>query len=302
MEHISNDRNRTRTTKSMRRVLRREAPSTVGVLADAEDFATMTGYRTFIFDDHRAYLQQVDALLRTLAAQGLHTSVTLFDPGEFAEFCTTGGLDPDRPETRARFTAHTASRGVCLPYTGQPLDRLVPLLVDAAVRQATWDCASLLLADLGNCAECGQDVGREAFERSSHLLVTLLQGAGTGLHHLVCSVPAEEEQLLAVLHAEVGDDGIPELDDDEGAEFVTVLAVGVALESPGGIVLRTTRPGEPDRLHGWRLDRGNLVALTAGEVFSAYCTDAETGEPVAPEHGVEYCAGHPLDEPPGSGH
>ncbi|MEU8892797.1 hypothetical protein [Streptomyces sp. NPDC048442] len=302
MEHTRNDRKQNRTTKSMRRTLRREVPSTVGLLADAEDFAAMTRYRTFTFEDHPTYLQQVDALLKTLAAQGLHTSVALFDPEEFTEFCTAAGLDPDRPATRARFTAHTAAHGACVPYTGQPLDSLVPTLINEAVRQATWDCASLLLADLGSCAECGEDIGREAFERSSHLLVALLKGAGTGIHHLVCSVPAEVEQLLAVLHVEVAEDGIPELDDDEGAEFVTVLAAGVALESPGGIVLRTTRDGEPDRVHGWRLDRGRLAALTAGEVFSAYCTDAETGEPVSPEPGVEYCAGYTLDDTPGGRH
>lgn len=52
-------------------------------------------------------------------------------------------------------------------------------------------------------------------------------------------------------------------------------------------------------MHGWRLARGNLVPLSAGEVFSAYCTDADTGEPVAPEPHVEYCAGFDLgaDEP-----
>ncbi|MCX5202665.1 hypothetical protein OG897_14545 [Streptomyces sp. NBC_00237] len=300
MEHAKNQNRPTRSarsTTSTRRILRREVPSTVGLLTDAEDFEAMRAYRTFTFDDHKAYLRQVDHLLKTLSAEGIHTTVTLFDPEEFADFCTTTRLDPDRPETRARFTAHAAARGVCVPYTGEPLDRLIPVLVDEALRQATWDCATLLLADLGNCADCGEDIGREAFERSSHLLVALLKGAGRGTHHLVCSVPAESEQLLSVLHAEAGPDGIPELSDDEGAEFVTVLAAGIALESPGGVVLRTTRDGESDRVHGWRLDRGGLTALTEAEVFSAYCTDAMTGEPVSPEPGVDYCAGYALDDP-----
>ncbi|MFF0747296.1 hypothetical protein ACFYVL_43635 [Streptomyces sp. NPDC004111] len=302
MENARNHSSPHRSTRSMRRDLRREVPGTVGLLVDEEDFAAMAGYRTFTFDDHTVYLQQVDALLTALASEGLHTSVALFDPEEFAEFCTTTGLDPDRPETRARFTAEVAAHGACVPYTGQPLDSLVPLLVDEAVRKATWDCASLLLADLGNCAECGQDIGREAFERASHALVGLLQGAGPGAHHLVCSVPADEEQLLAVLHAAVDEHGVPELDEEEGAEFVTLLAAGMALERHGGVVLRTTRAGEPDRVHGWRLDHGDLAALTSGEVFNAYCTDAETGEPVAPESGVDYCAGYPVMNTPGSPH
>ncbi|MFJ4880893.1 hypothetical protein ACIP93_37585 [Streptomyces sp. NPDC088745] len=305
MEHAKNQtrtNSTTRHTRSTRRALRREVPSTVGLLADREDFDAMRAYRTFTFDSHGTYLQQVDDLLKTLSAEGLHTSVALFDPEEFAEFCMSTGLDPDRPETRARFTAQVAARGACVPYTGEPVDRIIPVLVDTAVRRATWDCATLLLTGLGDCASCGEDIGKEAFERSSHLLVALLKGAGHGTHHLVCSVPAEGEQLLSVLHAEAGTDGVPELSDDEGAEFVTVLAAGIALESPGGVVLRTTRDGRPDRVYGWRLDRGGLRALTEAEVFNAYCTDAETGEPVSPESGVDYCAGYPLEEDPGPHH
>lgn len=152
----------------------------------------------------------------------------------------------------------------------------------------------MLLAGLGDCAECGQDIGRAAFDRASHLLMRLLETAGPGTHHIVCSAPTESEQLLAVLHTARDTDGPARLASSEGAEFATVLAVGVAFETQGGVVLRTTAPGAPDRVHGWRLHRGSLLPLTAGEVFSAYCTDADTGEPVPPESGVEYCSGFDL--------
>ncbi|MBT2504918.1 hypothetical protein J7I98_03195 [Streptomyces sp. ISL-98] len=283
--------------KIMRRTLRREVPSTVGLLADEEDFASMTEYRTFTFDNHTAYLQQVEGLLRALAAQGVHTTVALFDPEEFLEFCEAIGLDPDTAESRTRFTAEVAVRGTSVPYTGQPIDHLVPQLISEAVRQATWDYATLLLARLGDCAECGQGIGREAFDRASRLVARILEEAGPGSHHLVCSVPAEEEQLIAVLHAERAPGEPAHVTDTEGAEFVTVLAAGIAVESPGGVVLRTTRAGAPDQLHGWRLHRGHLIALTAGEVFNAYCTDAATGDPLAPEPDVEYCAGFDIEEP-----
>ncbi|WP_326816014.1 hypothetical protein OG243_36080 [Streptomyces sp. NBC_01318] len=283
----------------MRRTLRREAPSTIGLLADEQDFAAMRRYRTFTFDDHTVYLQQVEGLLKTLAAQGMHTTVALFDPEEYAEFCAESGLAADAPASRSRFTAEIAATGATVAYTGQPIDTLVPLLVSRAVRQATWECATTLLADLGECADCGQDIGRAAFDRASHLLMRTLETAGPGTHHLVCSTPTENEQLLAVLHTERGTTGPARLDSGEGAEFVTVLAVGIAFESHGGLVLRTSSPGTPDRVHGWRLNRGSLVPLTAGEVFSAYCTDADTGDPVSPESGVEYCAGFDIgaDEP-----
>ncbi|HWU06521.1 MAG TPA: hypothetical protein VN520_09090 [Streptomyces sp.] len=300
MAHIKQTKRiRQRSGTSMRRTLRREAPSTVGLLVDPEDFAAMRHYRSFTFDDHSVYLQQVESLLRTLTAQGVHTTVALFDPEDYAEFCTESGLDPDEPTSRSRFTAEIAAAGATVAYTGQPIDTLIPLLVSRAVRRATWEYATMLLAGLGDCADCGQDIGRAAFDRASHLLMRLLDTAGPGTHHVVCSMPTESEQLLAALHTVRDPAGPARLDPSEGAEFATVLAVGVALETQGGVVLRTTAPGAPDRVHGWRLDRGGLLPLTAGEVFNAYCTDADTGEPVSPESGVEYCAGFDIgaDEP-----
>ncbi|MFD3700971.1 hypothetical protein ACFWUZ_33395 [Streptomyces sp. NPDC058646] len=290
------------SSTSRRRTLRREVPSTVGLLADAEDFAAMCGYRSFTFghpSDYPDYLHHVDGLLRSLAAQGIHTTVALFDPVEYAAYCTDQGLDPDTAETRTRFTAELAGTGAGLPYTGQTVDELVPLLVDEAVRQATWDYAGTLLAQVGSCADCGEDIGQASFDRAADALRRLLAGAGPGHHHLVCSVPTETEQLVAVLHAQTSADpqALPRLEGREGLGFVTVLAAGLALGGPGGLVLRSSSEGHGDRVHGWRLDRGRLTALSAAAVFNAYCTDADTGEPVAPEPGVEYCPGYEVDEP-----
>ncbi|WP_406252151.1 hypothetical protein OH786_04985 [Streptomyces atratus] len=298
MAHIRNNGN-SRHGTSMRRTLRREAASTIGLLADEQDFAAMRRYRTFTFDDHTIYLQQVESLLKALSAQGMHATVALFDPEEYAEFCAESGIAPDAPASRSRFTAEIASAGATVAYSGQPIDTLIPILVGRAVRRATWEYATTLLAGLGECADCGQDIGHAAFDRASHLLLRILETAGPGTHHLVCSTPTDNEHLLAVLHTERGTAGPARLESEEGAEFVTVLAVAVALERPGGVVLRTSSAGAQDRVHGWRLTRGNLVPLSAGEVFSAYCTDADTGEPVAPEPHVEYCAGFELgaDEP-----
>ncbi|MFF3324050.1 hypothetical protein [Streptomyces sp. NPDC002889] len=293
MAHTSPTK-RPATHASMRRTLRREVPSTVGILADEQDFRSMRRYRTFTFDDHPTYLRQAEQLLTSLASRHLHTSVALFDPDEFAEFCAEAGVDPDGAESRSRFTAEIAGRGPAVLYTGQSLGSLLPELINKAVRQATWEYATMLLAELGACADCGQDIGRSAFDRASRILMRLLEVAGPGSHHLVCSVSGPDEQLLAVLHAEATAGSLAELDASEGAEFVTVLAAGIALESAGGLVLRTSAPDTADRLHGWRLSQGGLVPLTAGEVFNAYCTNAATGAPVSPEPGVEYCAGFPV--------
>ncbi|MFB8081203.1 hypothetical protein [Streptomyces sp. NPDC056013] len=285
------------TPANLRRALRREVPSTVGLLADEHDFTAMRRYRTFVFDDHATYLRQVEALLRTLATQGGHTTVTLFDPEEYAAYCAETALDPDHPTSRSRFTAHLAATGARVTYTGQPLSTLLPELVDTAVRHATWEYATTVLATTGDCATCGKDIGRAAFERASRLLARLLEAAGPGTHHLVCSVPAADDQLLAVLHAD-GTTAPTDVEETAAAEFTAVLAAGIVLGAPGGLVLRTTAPGARDRLHGWRLTGGTLTPLTEAEVFAAYCTDARTGEPLSPEPGVDHRAGFPLTPDP----
>ncbi|GGZ09229.1 hypothetical protein [Streptomyces poonensis] len=280
---------------TMRRALRREIAGTIGLLADEHDFTAMRRYRTFTFDDHTTYLRQVEALLRTLASQGSHTTVALFDPEEYAEFCAETGLDPDTPASRTRFTAELAATGPSVPYESQPLDELLPELVDEAVRQATWQYAAMLLAGIGACASCGEDIGRAALAQASELLTRILGTAGPGERHLVCSVSAAREPLTVILRTDESPDGELRMDETEALELTTVLAVGLATQSPGGLVMRTSSPGTTDRVYGWRLRADGLEPLTAGEVFDAYCTDADSGDLVSPESGVDYCA------PPGLG-
>lgn len=281
--------------QTLRRVLRREIVGTIGLLADDHDFRAMRRYDSFVFDDHTTYLKHVEAVLRTRALQGSHTTVALFDPADYAEFCARTGLDPDSHTSRSRFIAELASTGPAVPYDGRPLADLLPTLVDEAVRQATWEYATTLLARLDPCASCGEDLGRAAFARASHLLLRILDTAPPGDRHLVCSVSGPPETLMAVLHAD-DLDGRPDIDEAEALEFTTVLAVGLATPSPGGLVMRTSKPGTPDRVHGWRLRAHGLEPLTAGEVFDAYCTDAESGELIGPESDVDYCEPPDLGE------
>ncbi|WP_329279616.1 hypothetical protein [Streptomyces sp. NBC_01451] len=288
---------------TMRRVLRREIAGTIGLLTDEHDFRAMRRYRTFTFQNHTAYLREVEALLKSLAAQGSHTTVALFDPEEYAEFCIASGLDPDAPSSRTRFTAELATTGPTVPYDGQPLAELLPHLVDEAVRQATWEYAATLLARIGACASCGEDIGRAAFARASNLLVRILDTAPRGNRHLVCSVTTPAETLVAVLHADDDSEGAAELDEAEALEFTTVLALGLATQSPGGLVMRTTAPGTTDRVYGWHLRGNGVEPLTAGEVFDAYCTDAESGDLISPEPDVDYCTPPDLGgEGPTTGH
>ncbi|MEU9141192.1 hypothetical protein AB0D33_35505 [Streptomyces sp. NPDC048404] len=288
---------------TMRRVLRREIAGTIGLLTDEQDFRAMRRYRTFAFDDHTTYLQQVEALLKALAAQGSHTTVALFDPEEYAEFCAESGLEPDTPVSRTRFTAQLAATGPTIPYDGQPLDELVPDLVDEAVRRATWEYATTLLARVGTCATCGEDIGRASFIRAAHLLTRVVETAAPGELHLVCSVTSAPDTLVAVLRTEGRIESTTCLDESEALEFTTVLALGIATRSACGLVMRTTTPDTTDRVYGWRLRGEDLEPLTAGEVFDAYCTDLDSGDLVSPESGVDYCVPPDLgDEGKGTGH
>ncbi|MER5915659.1 hypothetical protein ABT124_35815 [Streptomyces sp. NPDC001982] len=285
---------------TMRRVLRREIAGTIGLLTDEQDFLAMRRYRSFTFDDHTIYLQQMEALLRARAAQGGHTTLALFDPEEYAEYCAETGLEPDTASSRTRFTAELAATGATVPYDGQALDELVPELVDEAIRQATWEYASTLLARIGPCTTCGEDIGREAFNRASDLLVRILDTASPGDRHLVCSVWGSPETLVSVLHADEDAEGITRLDEAEALEFTTVLALGIATRSPGGLVMRTSAPGTADRIYGWRIRKDGLEPLTAGEVFDAYCTDIESGDLISPESGVDYCVPPDLGKDDGT--
>ncbi|MFI2414107.1 hypothetical protein [Streptomyces sp. NPDC018947] len=291
------------TARTMRRVLRREIAGTIGLLTDEHDFRAMRRYRTFTFDDHAVYLGQVEALLRSRASQGTHTTLALFDPEDYAEYCSKAGLDPDLPANRTRFTAELAAHGPTVPYDGRSLADLVPELVDEAVRRATWEYASILLARLGTCATCGEDLGRAAFSRASRLLQRILDTAPPGHRHLVCSVSTTPEALTTVLHADDDTEGTPRIDEADALEFTAVLALGLATHTPGGLVMRTSAPGSPDRIYGWRLRGNGFVPLTAGEVFDAYCTDVETGDLISPESNVDYCAPPDLgDDTPAPGH
>ncbi|NYV74173.1 hypothetical protein [Streptomyces sp. UH6] len=274
----------------MRRVLRREIAGTVGLLTDERDFAAMRRYRTFAFDDHQTYLDQMEALLRSRASQGNHTSVALFDPDEYVTYCVDAGLEPDAVTSRARYTAQLAATSPTVPYDGRPLAEMLPDLVAETVRQATWEYATEALAGLGPCPLCGDDRGRLALSRATRLLGAVLGTAGAGSLHLVCSVGTLPQSLFSVLDADRRENGAVDVDEGEALELTAVLALGIATRSPGGLVMRTVAPGRPDRVYGWRLRPEGLEPLTAGEVFDAYCTDVTTGEPIAPESDVDYCA------------
>jgi hypothetical protein len=287
-----------------------EVAGTVAVVPDEAGFALMRRrYRTFRFADHAAYLRHTEALLASLTSGHGYTSVALLDPVEFAEWCERERLDPDSAASRARYAGEIAAHGATLPYEGQPLERLVPRLLAEHQRWETWELGTDLLAGAGECPACGAPLPTCAFGRVAGTLRALLEEAGSGTHHLVCSLADEDGPLTAALHAEAAEgDGPVHLAEQDALVLCTVLAAGLATGRPVGLVMRTAPAGGgPERVCGWSLHEGALRPLSEAEVFAAYCTDALTGEPVPPETGVTYrdapalphprCAGPPG--PPG---
>lgn len=81
--------------------------------------------------------------------------------------------------------------------------------------------------------------------------------------------------------------------------YIDIIACG--LIDIGSIVIRTfTKEKDPvsnlpiKTVTAWRLEEGKAHTLTEAEVFSAFCTDADTGEPIPPEPAVKYMASKPL--------
>lgn len=279
--------------RSARAALRRDVPCTVAVLVGPEDFCAMRQYASFGFSDYRTYLRHVEELLRALRSRGLHVRVAVFDPAEFTAFCARHGLDPDTPVTRARYAADAAGPGAAVPYGGEPLDDLVHTALHGAERRRVHAAARAVVDAHGS--------GAVAYQQMHGKLTALVERAGPGEHHLVCSATVHGTPLLAAVHVR-STPGPRELPEDDAALFCAVLAAGLLSGGGGGVVLRTRpEPEGRDTVRGWAVRDGALRPLTAGEVFDAYCTDHRTGEPIAPEHGVDYEAGFPLDLPP-SGH
>jgi hypothetical protein len=277
-----------------RRLLRREAPTVVGLLVDDEDFTAMTRYTEFPFDDYGQYLHHLDGLLRSTHTQGTHIAVTHFDPDAYADYCHRTRQPPDSPATRARYVAEATTTGPTVPYARQHLADLRAQLSREADRRAVWARATDALTDAGPCPECGQDLAHCAFEQASDTLLGLLEAVGDGTHHIVCSLPTDDgPPLLTAAHAHNAPDGELELSDADALVLCTVMAAATVTGRTAGLVIRTFDP-HGDTVRGWELRHGTPHPLTEAAVFNAYCTDPATGAPIPPEPGVTYAPGLPL--------
>ena len=133
--------------RAMRRVLRREVAGTVGLLADEHDFAAMRALPQLHL--RRPHAPTSD---RSKPCSGPSPPRATTPPSPSSTPRSTPSSAPrpastrTPPTSRSRFTAELAATRRHRPLHGQPLDELVPDLIDEAVRQATWEYATTLLA------------------------------------------------------------------------------------------------------------------------------------------------------------
>ncbi|MGW6572004.1 hypothetical protein ACWGAN_07480 [Streptomyces sp. NPDC054945] len=124
-------------------------------------------------------------------------------------------------------------------------------------------------------------------ERAAALLMGFFNAVGDGCHALVIAASANGDSLgITVPFHNDGD--TTDLDPDDALEAMMILTLAASVG--GGAVIRANFADETSQVYGWKLIEFYAKPLNAAEIFSAYCTDAVTGEPVAPEWGVEYLA------------
>ncbi|MEV6048714.1 hypothetical protein [Streptomyces xanthochromogenes] len=139
-----------------------------------------------------------------------------------------------------------------------------------------------------------------SLRRAVTALSRLLAMLGPGEHHIVSSRGFTDVAAAHITLTPLSTGMVISHSPLETMELTALLAR--AFSGPqamaGALVVRTQASrGTGERVRGWRLRDGWLLPLTEGEVFSAYCTDALTGDPLSPESDVQYSAGLSIPTP-----
>jgi hypothetical protein len=139
----------------------------------------------------------------------------------------------------------------------------------------------------------GQDQNAvEQFQQDGRTIIrAVLAGAGDGRHHITVAT----EFGSATVVADVRGDSA-HLGTDHPALLVWMhLGAAQATQTAAGITLRSTTDTDSE-VRAWLLATdGDIHPQSEAEVFAACCTDADTGDPIAPEHAVRYCSAYPLE-------
>lgn len=130
----------------------------------------------------------------------------------------------------------------------------------------------------------------------TELLAVLVRPAGHSRHILTlgngCSTAIEQlhDGTYSVEHPAVIVDILRSLEQGEAASVVLrTFTPEISHTLPNG----TSIPIKEVR--GWYVDKGILHPRTEHQIFDASCTDADTGEPIAPERAVRYSDAYAVE-------
>lgn len=144
----------------------------------------------------------------------------------------------------------------------------------------------------------GQDQNAvEQFQQDGRTIIrAVLAGAGDGHHHITVTTEFGSATVVADVRGDSAHLGTAHLGTDHPALLVWMhLGVAQATQTAAGITLRSTTDTDSE-VRAWLLATdGDIHPRSEADVFAAYCTDADPGDPIAPEHGVRYCSAYPLE-------
>ena len=200
-----------------------------------------------------------------------HTSRRPLRPGEFAEYCAEPRPRPGhRGQPHPLHRANSPRTGAALPYAGQPArPNSCPQLIDEAVRQATWEYATHApgrrRAPAPTAARTSAGPPSTAPRRLLDRICS--NGAGPGappprLQHPGAGRTAPRGPARWTGRRRRPG---PARRVREPWTSCTVLAAGLALDSPGGVVLRTSpAPAPRTASTAGACAASSLAPLTAG--------------------------------------
>ncbi|MFC8296012.1 hypothetical protein ACFUJ0_14105 [Streptomyces sp. NPDC057242] len=125
--------------------------------------------------------------------------------------------------------------------------------------------------------------------RAADTVEQLLERAGLGEHRAVLVVAALfGTSTIRVLEVERLEGDLIRASFEDTIDFTDLLAAAMTGAHSAGLVLRTAREDETDKVYAWRFNSGVPVPLGKEEAEIAYTTDPVTGERISAEEHAEY--------------
>ncbi|HWS39632.1 MAG TPA: hypothetical protein VN408_43655 [Actinoplanes sp.] len=224
-------------------------------------------------DEYDAYLDAHDDAVRRSRRDDTMIHVGRFDHDDYLEFCADDDLPPDGAGTRAAYAVWATDAGEAGEWPGSVREFLLNMsLLDAVESDpdARFDEA--------------MEVAEELLDELTGLMATAPPGPGS----FTVTVSADGDSLVFPWTA-----SRTRLQLHRPLDVLLTAVIAGTVQGGALIARFPTRVMLPDRVKqsrvlGWRLGGHEAAELSESELFSAFCTDAVTGEPLPPEYGTVY--------------